>query len=300
MNIMTDNNRILGLYKEQYENPVMNDKAVFEMKQRIEQGKKEKRSMSKKKVYKVLAIAASVALAILILPNTSKTLAYAMEDIPILGEFFKVITFRDYTYEDEKNAADVVVPEVTTEKNVDKAVAETGKKTADEINAEIRDITDKWVDEFKSNMEDVGYHDIKIDYEVIATTEDYFTLKLICFKAAGDGYEEDHFYTIDLKTGKKVELADLFKKGSDYKEIISENIREQMKEQMAADDGIIYWVDNEEYPEWNFKEINDNTSFYINKNGELVICFNEGEVAPAYMGTVEFTIPKDIVADIIN
>ena len=125
---MPDNNRILGLYKEQYENPVMNDKAVFEMKQRIEQGKKEKRSMSKKKVYKVLAIAASVVLAIVILPNTSKTLAYAMEDIPILGEFFKVITFRDYTYEDEKNAADVVVPEVTTEKNVDKAVAETGKR----------------------------------------------------------------------------------------------------------------------------------------------------------------------------
>jgi len=180
MNVMPDNNnyRILRLYKEQYEKPVMNDKAVFEMKQRMEQGKKEKRSMLRKKAYKVLAIAASVALAIMILPNTSKTLAYA--------------------------------------------------------------------------------------------------------------------------TGKKVESADLFKKGSDYRKIISDNIKKQMKEQMTPEDGFIYWVDNEEFPEWNFKEITDNTSFYINRNGELVICFNEGEVAPASMGTVEFTIPKDVVAGIIN
>ena len=69
---------------------------------------------------------------------------------------------------------------------------------------------------------------------------------------------------------------------------------------MAPNDGIIYWVDNEEFPEWNFKEITDDTSFYINRNGEIVICFNEGDVAPACMGTVEFTIPKDIVAGIIN
>lgn len=298
---MPDNNyTILELYKEQYEKPVMNDKAVFEMEQRIEQGKNEKRAISKKKAYKGRAIAALAALAILVLPNTSEALAYAMGNIPILGEFFKVITFRDYMYEDEKNVADVVVPKVTTEKNADRIVAETGKKTADEINAEIRVITDMWIEEFKSNMEGEGYHDIKIDYEVIATTEEYFTLKLICFKAAGSGYEENHFYTIDLKTGKKVELADLFKKGSDYKKIISENIMEQMKEQMTADNSVIYWVDNKEYPEWNFKEITDDTSFYINMNGEIVICFNEGDVAPACMGTVEFTISKDIVAGIIN
>ena len=75
---------------------------------------------------------------------------------------------------------------------------------------------------------------------------------------------------------------------------------EQMKEQMTADNSVIYWVDNKEYPEWNFKEITDDTSFYINMNGEIVICFNEGDVAPACMGTVEFTISKDIVAGIIN
>lgn len=291
---------ILKLYKELYEKPVMSDKAVLEMKRRIEEGKREKRSMKKMKSIRGLAVAAAVILAIVILPNTSSTVAYAMGNIPVLGGFFKVITFRDYQYEDERNVADVVVPEVTTEGKVDSSAAETGKKTAGEINAEIKEITDKWVEEFRSNMEDEGYHNITISSEVIATTKDYFTLKLICFQATGSGYEENHFYTIDLNTGEKVELADLFREGSDYKRIISENIKKQMREQMAANEGVMYWIDNEEYPEWNFKEITDDTSFYINENGEIVICFNEAEVAPASMGTVEFTIPNDVVKDILK
>lgn len=292
--------KILESYKEQYEKPVMSDKAVFGMKQRIEQGKKEKRIMSKKKSYKGWTIAAAVLLAILILPNTSATIAQAMGNIPVLGGFFKVITFRDYQYDDGRHTADVVVPEVTTEGIVESSAAETGKKTAEEINAEIRDIADKWVEKFKANMEGEGYQNVMIESEVVASTEDYFTLKLICFYAAGSGYEENHFYTIDLNTGEQVKLADLFREGSDYITVISENIKEQMREQMANNEGVMYWVDNDEEPEWNFDKITDDTSFYINENGEIVICFNEGEVAPAYMGTVEFTIPNDVVADIIK
>ena len=290
----------LKLLKEQYEKPVMSDKAVFEMKQRMEQGKEEKRSMSKKKLFKGLAIAAAAVLTILILPNISSEVAQAMGNIPVLGGFFKVITIRDYQYEDERNVADVVLPEIKTKEGTDNSVTDTGKKTADEINAKIREIANKWVEEFKSNLEGEGYQNITINSEVINSTEDYFTLKLICFWSGGSGYEENHFYTINLNTGEKVELADLFKEDSDYKRIISENIKKQMREQMAADEGILYWIDNEEYPEWNFKEISDDTSFYINENGEVVICFNEGDVAPASMGTVEFTIPMDVVANILK
>lgn len=298
---MPDNDdKVIELLRNQYEKPVMSDKAVFEMKRKMEQGKREKRAMSKKKSAKGWAIAAAAALAILILPNTSSSVAQAMGNMPVLGGFFKVITFRNYQYEDERNHADVAVPEIRVEGISDSAAAETGKKTAEEINAEIQDITDKWVEKFKADMEGEGYQNIKIDSKVIATTDDYFTLKLICFWAAGSGYEEDHFYTIDLNTGEKVELADLFKEGSDYKRIISDNIKEQMREQMAADDSITYWIENQEFPEWNFNEITDDTSFYLNENGQIVICFNEGEVAPAYMGTVEFTIPNDAIKDILK
>ena len=56
----------------------------------------------------------------------------------------------------------------------------------------------------------------------------------------------------------------------------------------------------EEVPEWNFTSINDDTSFYINADGNLVISFNEGDVGPMSMGVVEFTIPHDVIADILK
>ena len=81
-----------------------------------------------------------------------------------------------------------------------------------------------------------------IKHEVINTTDDYFTLKLMCYQAAGSGDEMDYYYTIDLKTGERLALKDLFKEGSDYITPISENIKSQMRGQMDADENVSYWL----------------------------------------------------------
>ena len=49
--------------------------------------------------------------------------------------------------------------------------------------------------------------------------------------------------------------------------------------------------------QWQYQRTDD-TSFYLNQNGEVVICFNEGDVAPMYMSCVEFVIPNEVLADI--
>ena len=67
-----------------------------------------------------------------------------------------------------------------------------------------------------------------------------------------------------------------------------------MREQMDADSNVYYWLDDQEVPEWNFRSITEDTSFYLDQDGRLVICFNEGDVAPMYMGCVEFKISEDI------
>ena len=58
-----------------------------------------------------------------------------------------------------------------------------------------------------------------------------------------------------------------------------------MKEQMAADEGVIYFLDNDDMPEFNFQGITEQTNFYFNEKDELVIAFDEYEVAPGSMGT---------------
>ena len=67
---------------------------------------------------------------------------------------------------------------------------------------------------------------------------------------------------------------------------------------MDEDENVYYWLDDKEVEEWNFEEIPEDVSFYVNENNELVICFNEGDVAPMYMGTVEFVISNEVLGEI--
>ena len=216
----------------------------------------------------------------------------------------EVVTLQDYEYDDGRQTADISVPEIVPqipteqEEETGSDIQVTLKKTSEEINAEIKAVSAKLIEEFKEGLKNrEGYQTMQVKSEVAATTEEYFTLKLICYQAAGSGYEEHHFYTIDLKTGERMQLKDIFTEGSDYIAVVSETIKEQMRQQMAADENVIYNLDTD-IPEWNFNAITEETSFYLNENGELVICFNEGEVAPMYMGCVEFVIPNDKLEDI--
>lgn len=274
---------------------------------------------------KVGLTAAAAAAAFVLLPNVSKDAAYAMSRLPIVGGLVEVVTFRDYQYEDERHRADVNVPELVPNQTTapeqasdsgqtdapvqtdgagtetagnDSAVQENLKKTTEEINAEIRKITDQIITEFEENAKNKeGYQDIMISHEILATSENYFTLKLICYQASGSGAEWDYFYTINLKTGQRLALSDLFTEGADYITPISDSIKEQMQARMDADENVHYWL-NDEIEEWNFKQITDETSFYLNADNNIVISFNEGDVAPMYMGCVEFEIPGEVVEGI--
>lgn len=297
--------------KQDYREIEMSEEQVEKMKHRMAEARKEKRMKANQKVMRNFVAAAAVAAVFVAVPNMSAKTAYAMSNIPVIGKLVEVVTFRDYKYESERQNADVKVPELVadtlateqgTEESItaDTEVQANLKKTTEEINAEIQEITEEIVAVFESGLEqEDGYQDVVVKSEVIATTEDYFTLKLICFQAAGSGAEWDYFYTIDLTTGERLAMKDLFVEGADYVTPISENIKTQMREQMDADDMVCYWLDDEEIPEeWRFDAITEETSFYLNENDELVIAFNEGDVAPMYMGTVEFVIPNDVIAEI--
>lgn len=242
-----------------------------------------------------LAVAAVFALLIL-LPNTSATVAHAMGTVPGLGKLVSVITFRDYSYHDAYDSAEVHVGEIGVNENAkaDKQVKQNAKQSAQEINAEVQKLTDQYVKEFQANLADEGYQDMLVKSENVLTTDNYFTLKLIAYEGAGSGSEFDRYYTIDLRTGKRLKLQDLFRDGADYIAPVSKEIKRQMKAQMAADPDVMYWLDSD-VSAWNFKAIDADTEFYVNEKGRLVISFDEGKVAPMYMGVVTFEIPDRVI-----
>ncbi|MBE5851589.1 MAG: DUF3298 domain-containing protein [Lachnospiraceae bacterium] len=298
--------------KQKYGELQMSEQQLRDLQMRMEEAKMEKsKARYNTKMTKFIVAAAAVA-TFVILPNTSASIAHAMEQIPVIGKLVEVVTFRDYEYESDKKTADIEVPKldvVNTKENADNetedsaapenaAVQEKLEKTTEEINAEIQKITEEIISNFEASLtEEEGYKDVVVSSEILATTPEYFTLKLMCFEAAGSGYEWNHYYTIDLNTGERIQLKDLFKEDTDYITVISENIKEQMQAQMDADESAMYWL-NEEMEEFNFKQITDETAFYLNDKGSLMICFNEGDVGPMSMGIVEFEIPDELLKDI--
>ncbi len=301
----SDLQNALQKLKIKYFSQQMTEAQVAQLHQKIEEVKKmEQNRQGKNQIVKFAAMAAAAVIGIfIVLPNTSGTIAHAMEQIPVIGQLVKVVTFRNYEYETERNMAEIEVPEIQPDEKMDgqpqdSTVKENLDRTTAEINAEIQSITDNLIKEFETNLkEEQGYQDVIVKSEVLMTTPEYFTLKLICYQGAGSGYEWNYFYTIDLTTGERLQIKDIFKEGEDYITPISDEIKRQMQEQMDSDENVYYWL-NDEIEEWNFKAITDETSFYLNENGNVVIAFNEGDVAPMYMGTVEFEIPAEVTKEI--
>ena len=117
------------------------------------------------------------------------------------------------------------------------------------------------------------------------------------FRSAS-GYQYQYYYHIDKTTGEIASLKNLFQEGADYITPISENIKEQMRKEMQADESKIYWIDSEDEIVEQFEAIKEDQNFYLNEDGQIVICFDEYEVAPGYMGLVEFVVDEEAVAGI--
>lgn len=287
--------------KADYMQPKMTQAQLEGLKQAIGRAKEENRKERRRAGLTRLAAcaAAAAAMVLVVLPNISAAAAYAMEQLPVISQLVKIVTFRSYEYEDARHEAEIEVPELGVEQLMeDKELQASLERAAGEINEEIREITTELLEEFMVYMRDeMGYKEIMVRSEVLATTPHYFALKLCCYQAEASGYEENYYYTIDLVTGERMHLKDIFVEGSDYLARISDNIKEQMVQQIEEDEGKTYWL-NSEFEDMDFKGITEETSFYLNEKDNVVIGFNEGEVAPMYMGAIEFEIPPEVLRDI--
>lgn len=281
-------NKELAEMKKKYEEIPVPEQALERMKQGIESAKKESKILKITKYMKNTGVTAAAAvLAITVLTNVNPTIANAMEQIPVIGAIAKVVTFR--TYEDHTNnfEAEIQVPKIETENS----------QAADGLNKTIEEYAQSLIKQYEDDLkssEGQGNYSLTSNYEVVTDSEQYLSLRINTTLAMGSGTQYVKIFTIDKKTGEILTLDSLFKDVPDYKEKISQNIKKQMEDQMAADENIFYFYHSEN-PEDDFKGITGEESFYFNQTGELVIAFDEYEVAPGYMGAVEFTIPKDLL-----
>ena len=226
--------------------------------------------------------------------NVSSTMARNLADIPVLGNVVEVLTFVNYELEEESYSANVEVPKISGE-SAD--IATLNEKYATEGKA--------LYEKFLAEMEQAegGYLGVDSGYIVQTDTEKLLSVGRYVAETAGSSSMAMKYDTVDKQKEMVITLPSLFKDDR-YISLISDYITDQMRQEMkATNQEKTYWVSgaglqDEELVDL-FTTIKAEQNFYITKEGKLVIVFDEYEVAPGYMGIVEFEIPTKLLADVL-
>jgi hypothetical protein len=282
--------------KRKYENIEVPENTLEIIEETIKKAKHKERRITI--LTNVASTFATVILVITILVNLSPNIAYGLSRLPVLGVVIEVVTFRNYESKDNNMQANINIPEISVKDEKGQILEESTQN----INQSIEKYTETLISRYKEDVEASGgeaLQSVNLEYEVITNNERLFSIRFNELIIMAGGNEKVKIFHLDKQTGEIIILKDIFDSNSDFKRIVSDNIKEQMKKRMEEDENITYWLDSE-VPDWDFNSINDDTTFYINEEGKLVIIFDEYEVAPGFMGVQEFEIEKEVIKDIVK
>ena len=279
-------------WKKEYE--ALNPSEGF--RERIEQTMRaEKRRKNWKRALSTVAVVAVVSSAAV---NVSPALAYAASDVPFLGSLVHIVTLGRYEVKDHGFTAAVVTPQV--EGLLD-------QELEDQLNQEFQDNAKAVIAAFEQDKKQLEeafgdeevHMGVEQNYQVKTDNEQYLAIDLYTYSAAGSSSTVHSFYTFDKKNGTLITLESLFQDGADYVTPISQYLKEEMR-RLNAEEGGMFWIKGDENSVGGegFDTIAKDQNFYLNDDGNLVICFDKYEVAAGAQGSPEFVIPQEVIADI--
>ena len=242
--------------------------------------------------YAITAMACTF-FAFIFIVNVNPSFASSISEIPIIGDMAKIFTIKEIKQEDKEKLINAKIPALENtgntelEKRINYEIMLKINGILEEVNQRAAEYK-KAVIETGGKEEDYIPINIIIDYKVGYMSDEIVSFMILKTETLASAYTEMYFYNIDIETGKELNLRDVF--GSNYKEIIDEEIYKQIEERSKNPDNIYFTKE-----EGGFEGIgNEYQKFYINEKGRIVIVFEKYEIAPGYMGTQEFEIDKQI------
>ena len=262
---------------------VINDAFNESENKKLENNKKDWRRNMKK----WYASAAAVGL-IIVSVNASSTFAKSLENIPVIGNIIRVVNFNNYRIDKDGMDVSISLPEVSSdskdlEYKLNKEFEKEGKEAYKKYEAEVEKLEKEGKTTHKS---------AEMWSETVAENDKTLSVAIYNTEIEASASTSRKIYNIDKKDKTILTLEGMFG-NNDYVDVLSKNILSQMKERTKKDSNDVYFVDH------TFK-IKKDQPFYINDKGELVICFDEYEVAPGSAGLVEFVIPSNIVSKLMK
>lgn len=289
------NNNIDQL-KNDYINIVIPEELDFAVRKSLMEGKKKMNRQKYLKIAKTTAATAAVITAVFTVGiNTSEALALTLSEIPVINKIVRVLTFREYNINEDTYNANIKTPAIEGLEN---------KELESSLNEKYLEENKLLYEQFAKDMESMkanngGHLGVDSGYVIKTDTDKILSVGRYVVNTVGSSSTTFQYDTIDKENEILITLPSLFKDES-YIDIISENIKEQMIELHDIDEYNVYWIEGiEDSSMAVFNKISSNQSFYINNENKLVISFDKYEVAPGYMGVLEFEIPSDILGDVL-
>ena len=286
---------ILKKAKKAYHSIEIPQELDYIVNKAISRSKSHKKNIGILWVKRTTATLATTFALFVILLNTNETFAKAMEDVPVIGSIAEVFTVREYKEENDTDLIEAKIP----------AIKNTGnEELEDRINYEISSKINEVLEEAKQRaeeykeavlatggtMEDYIPTQINIDYKITYQDDNIISFVITKSESAASAYQEQYFYNIDIENGKELNLRDVL--GENYKEIVDEEVKKQIKERMEENKDNSYFT----VEEGGFSGIEDEyQNFYINENKKVTVVFQKYEIAPGYMGIQNFEIQNNIL-----
>lgn len=223
--------------------------------------------------------------------NMSPAMAKTLSDVPVLGSVVQVLTFVQYETDKDTYSAAIDVPQITGDSEEIRALNE-------KYAAEGKALYEQFQQDMKGMEQANGGHlGVDSGYIVATDTEQLLSIGRYVVETVGSSSTVMHYDTIDKQKEIVLTLPSLFK-DEQYIQVISDYLIGKMQEEMlATNQEKIYWVKGGGIPDEEvidaFTSIRPDQNFYITADHKLVVVFDKYEVAPGYMGIVEFEIPTD-------
>ncbi len=188
----------------------------------------------------------------------------------------KLILLEEKHYETNGTIVTVKFPQII---NVD-------DKIKVDINSLILKTIDTYLDEIKGFDKNPGTAHkliVEIDFENYYSDDDIFSFSINSSQILADSHLQKKFFTINPTTGEIYNVEHFL--GSDYQNIILTTVKKQIAENTKNNPNLIYFDE-----EVNNLKISIDQPFYINKDNQVVVVFDQFQIAPGYMSLPSFIV----------
>ena len=194
---MTEQEQLRQL-KEEYENMIIPEAGRERLQAGIDRARMEKKRAERVRRRSAWTAAAAAVIVLIALPNTNMQIAHAMENIPVLGGFFRLVTVRQYNYSDDNHDAEVELAQISYGEDAGEGVpagevavgAATLEGTAAEsvegvgvgqeaagaklsedgveaVNQDMEATVEELIRQFEDTLSEEGYHGLHVTQEVV-------------------------------------------------------------------------------------------------------------------------------------